>query len=80
MADAMNLQQRLRLRILSLAELLDLPVILFDLHCHLRDLLEYRTERVCQSRRHNSQAALSEAGCGGGRHLSMPSMIRPPSR
>jgi hypothetical protein len=30
-ADAMNLQQRLRLRILGLAELLDLPVVLLDL-------------------------------------------------
>ncbi len=37
----MNLQQCLRLRILGLAELLDLPVILLDLHSHLRDLLEH---------------------------------------
>src|SRR5271163_1042305 len=63
-ADAVNLQQRLRLRILGLAELLDLPVVLLDLDCHLCDLLEYGTERLCQSRRHNGQAALSEARCG----------------
>ena len=68
MTDAMNLQQRLRLRILGLAELLDLPVVQLDLYCHLRDLLKYRTERLCQSRRHNGQAALGEARCGGGRH------------
>ena len=54
MADAVNLQQSLRLRILGLAELLDLPVVLLDLDGHLRDLLKYRTERLCQSRRHNN--------------------------
>ena len=64
MADAVNLQQRLRLRILGLAELLDLPVVLLDLDRYLRDLLEHRTERLCQSRRHNSEATLSEARCG----------------
>ncbi|HEY6845461.1 MAG TPA: hypothetical protein VI320_04525, partial [Terracidiphilus sp.] len=67
-ADAVNLQQSLCLRILGLAELLDLRVLLLDLHCHLRDLLEHRTERLCQSRWHNGQAALSEARCGGGGH------------
>ena len=67
-ADAMNLQQRLRLRILGLAELLDLPVVLLDLDRHLRDLLKHRTESLCQSRRHNSKTALSEARCGGGGH------------
>ena len=68
MTDAVNLQQRLRLWILGLAELLDLPVVQLDLYCHLRDLLKYRTERLCQSRRHNGQAALGEALRGGGRH------------
>jgi hypothetical protein len=67
-ADAMNLQQRLCLRILGLAELLDLPVVLLDLDGHLCDLLKCRTKRLCQSRRHNGQAALSEARCGGGGH------------
>lgn len=67
-ADAVNLQQCLSLGILGLAELLDLPVVLLDLDCHLRDLLEHWTERLCQSRRHNGQAALSEARCSGGRH------------
>ena len=61
MADTVNLQQCLCLRILDLAELLDLPVVLLDLDGHLRDLLKYRTERLRQSRRHNSKAALSEA-------------------
>ncbi len=68
MTDTMNLQQRLRLRILGLAELLDLPVVLLDLDCHLCDLLKYRPEGLCQSRRHNGQAALGKARCGGGRH------------
>src|SRR5271170_155336 len=53
MADTVNLQQGLRLRILGLAELLDLPVVLLDLQRHLRDLLEHRAERLSQSRRHN---------------------------
>jgi hypothetical protein len=52
-ADAVGLQQPLRLRILGLAELLDLSVIQLDLNGHLRDLLEHRTERLFQSRRHN---------------------------
>ena len=68
MTDAVNLQQRLRLRILGLAELLDPPVVLLDLDCHLCDLLKYRPEGLCQSGRHNGQAALGEARCGGGRH------------
>jgi len=63
-----DLQQGLRLRILGLPELLDLPVVLLDLGGHLRDLLEHRTERLCQSKRHNGQAPLSEARRGGGRH------------
>jgi hypothetical protein len=67
-ADAVNLQQSLRLRILGLAELLDLPIVLLDLQRHVRDLLEHRTKCLCQSRRHNGEAALSEACCGGGGH------------
>src|SRR5271167_2950963 len=66
--DAVNLQQGLCLRILGLAELLDPPVVQLDLDCHLRDLPEHWTERLCQSRRHNGEAALSEARCGGGGH------------
>ena len=46
MADAVNLQQRLRLRILGLAEMLDLPVVQLDLDRDLRDLLEHRTEPI----------------------------------
>src|ERR1700677_3254306 len=66
--DAVNLQQGLCLRILGLAELLYLPVVLLDLDSYLRDLLEHRTQRLCQPGRHNSEAALSEARCGGGGH------------
>jgi hypothetical protein len=47
MSDSVNLQQRLRLRILGLAELLNLPIVLLDLDGHLRDLLEHRTKRLC---------------------------------
>jgi hypothetical protein len=43
MADAVDLQQSLRLRILGLPELLNLPVVQLDLDRHLRDLLENRT-------------------------------------
>ncbi len=68
MADTVNLRWRLRLRILGPAELLDLLVVLLDLQRHVRDLLEYRIKRLCQSSRHNGQAALSEACCGRGRH------------
>ena len=68
MTEAVNLQQRLRLRILGLAELLELPVVLLDLDRYLRDLLEHWTESLCQPWRHDSEAALSEARCGGGGH------------
>ncbi len=67
-ADAADLQQRLRLRIRGMPELLDLPVALLDLGGHLRDLLEHRTERLFQSRRHNGQAPLSEARRDRGGH------------
>ncbi len=67
-ADTVNFQQGLCLRILGLTELLDLPVVLLDLDRYLRDLLKHRTERLCQSRRHNGQATLSEARRGGSRH------------
>ena len=63
MANTVNLQQDLRLRILGLAELLDLQVVLLDLGHHLRDLLEHRTVRLCQSKRHDGRASRSEACC-----------------
>ena len=45
MAYAMHLQQRLRLGVLCLTELLNLAVILLDLEGHLCDLLEHRPKR-----------------------------------
>ncbi len=39
-------------------------------------LLKYRTERLRQSRRHNSKAALSEACCGRGRHTAVAARLR----
>ena len=41
---AINLDQSLRLRILGLCQLLDSTVVFFNLHRHVRDLLEQRTE------------------------------------
>jgi hypothetical protein len=38
-ADALNLQQGLRLGIPGLREFEDQPIVLLDLECHLRDLL-----------------------------------------
>jgi hypothetical protein len=52
MADTMDLQQRLGLRVLCLAEQLDLAVVLLDLQRHLCDLLKYRAKRLPQSGRH----------------------------
>ena len=46
MADTMDLQQRLGLRILRLAELLDLAIVLLDLQSHLYDLLKRRAKRL----------------------------------
>src|SRR5271168_4821633 len=36
-------------------------------NCHKRAKITCQTH-LCQSRRHNGEAALSKAGCGGGRH------------
>jgi hypothetical protein len=59
-ADALNLEQSLRLGILRLRELEDLPIVLLDLERHLRDLLEHRSERACKPWRHRGEAALGE--------------------
>jgi hypothetical protein len=47
-ADALNLQQSLRLGVLRLREFEDLPIVLLDLESHLRDLLEHRIERFAR--------------------------------
>src|SRR5216683_5964514 len=65
---AVYLQQGLGLRILRLAKFLDLAIILLDLRRHRRDLLEHRTERLCESWRHHCQTALGEAARRGCRH------------
>src|SRR5258708_37112346 len=61
MADSRDLHQGLRLRILRLAELLDLSIVLLDLERHLGDLLEHRPKCLCQPRRHHGNAPLGEA-------------------
>ena len=68
MTDAVYLQQGLGLRILRLAKFLDLAIVLLDLHRHRRDLLEHRTERLCESWGHHRQAALGEAAGRRCRH------------
>jgi hypothetical protein len=60
-AHAMHLQQGLGLWILRLTKFLDLAIVLLDLHRHRRDLLEHRTECLCESWRHHCQASLGEA-------------------
>lgn len=58
--NTVDLQQNLCLWILSLAELLDLTVVLLDLKRHLSDLFEHGTECLSQPRRHHGQASLRE--------------------
>lgn len=74
MTDTVNVQQRLRLRILCLAELLDLAVILLDLQRHVSDLLKNRAESLSQSGRHRRRATLSETWSCGGRHTVAASL------
>jgi hypothetical protein len=57
-ADALNLQQGLRLGILRLREFDDQPIVLLDLECHLCNLLKYRSQRAYESSRHSGNAAL----------------------
>jgi hypothetical protein len=47
-ADALDLQQCLRLGVLGLTELLDLTIVMLDLGGHLCDLLENRSKRLCR--------------------------------
>jgi hypothetical protein len=46
MADSVDLQQRLCLRVLRLGQLLDLSIVLLDFDRHLRDPFEHGTERL----------------------------------
>ena len=75
--DAVDGQQRLSLGILGLSHPLDLPVILLDLQRHLRDLLEYRTERQLESRWHRCVAALCKTPRRRGRHTVATSLRQP---
>ena len=60
-ADTVDLDECLRIGVLGLCQLLDGAVILFNLHCHVADLMEQWAKRSCQPRRHHHQAALREA-------------------
>ena len=62
-ANTVDLQECLCLRILCLADLLNLSIVLLDLGGHLRDLHQYRTECLRESRWHNGQASLGETPC-----------------
>src|SRR5271155_5109799 len=64
LADAVDLKQRLRLRILRLGESLDGAVVLLDLHRHRSDLFENRTKRHSQTWRQHGHAPLGEAQGG----------------
>ena len=66
--DAVNFLQGLCLRIVRLADLLDLTIVLLDPERHLGDLIEHRVQRLCQSWRHYGQASLREAAGRGSRH------------
>lgn len=58
MADTVDLQQRLCLRVLCLGQLPNLSIVVLDLDRHLCDLFEHRTERLRETRRHHCQTAL----------------------
>src|ERR1035441_5545765 len=77
LADAIDLDQRLRLRILRLRESLDGAVVLLDLHRHRSDLLEHRTERLSQTWRQHGHAPLGETQ-GGRSWKPVPAGLRPP--
>jgi hypothetical protein len=59
-AHTVDLQQRLRLRILRLTELLDLTVVPLDLGCHLCDLFDDRSKWLSQPGWHHYQASLGK--------------------
>ena len=66
--NAVNLLQGLCLRIVRLADLLDLAIVLLDPEGHLGDLIEHRVQRLRKSWRHYGQASLREAAGRGSRH------------
>ena len=67
LTDAVDLEQRLRLRILRLREPLDGAIVLLDLHRHRSDLFEYGTECLSQTWRQHGHASLGEAQGGRSR-------------
>ena len=64
LADAINLDQRLRVWVLRLRESLDGTVVLFDLYRHRSDLLENRAECLGQTWRQHGHATLGETQGG----------------
>jgi hypothetical protein len=64
MAHSIDLEKRLCLAIFRLDQLLDGPVVLFDLRRHIGNLMEHRCERPGKSRRQRGQASLGEAERG----------------
>src|SRR5580704_14391286 len=66
LADAIDLEQSLRLRVLRLRESLDGAVVLLDLHRHRSDLFEHRAKRLSQTWWQHSHAPLGEAQGGRG--------------
>jgi hypothetical protein len=51
-----------------LREFDDQPIVLLDLECHLRNLLEHRSQRACESWRHSGKAAFGKTPRRGSRH------------
>lgn len=75
MSHTVDLQQSLGLRIRRLPELLDHAIIVLDLGCHLRDVLEHWAKRLLKTRRrHDREAPFSEATRGGCRHTMATSL------
>src|SRR5260370_8709559 len=61
LADAIDLDQRLRLWVLRLRESLDGTVVLLDLYRHRSDLLENRAKSLSSPCRHHAHATLVDA-------------------
>src|SRR5260370_29054781 len=78
LADAIDLDQRLRLWVLRLRESLDGTVVLLDLYRHRSDLLENRAECESQTWRQHGHAPLGEAQ-GGRRWQTVAAGFRQPA-
>lgn len=67
MSNAINLDQRLCLRISSPRKLFDRHVVLLDLHRHVSNLVERRAECFSQAWREHGQASLGKTERGRSR-------------